>query len=124
MAIHISPAGYDWAGLPDQVAGAESAYCLGLAADLAWPAAEGAAGGCGGPATPTCSVDCAVKLAPLVNGSWSAPLLGELFDTADSARDGDHAIQTIQFLLPHPGLPLSPEPLNPPPRGCQAVPLS
>ena len=121
----ISPVGCDWARLPAQVAGAESACCLGLAADLPWPAAAGAASGCGGLAPPTCSVDCAVKLVPLVNGSC-APLLGEIFDAADGARDGDHPRHSKRNPRPPARtsrLPVA-EPLNPPPHGCQAVPLS
>ena len=97
VAVHaqqalVSPAGCDWASLPTRVAGAESACCLGLAADLPWSAVGGVAGvPCGRPAPSACSVDCAIKLVPLVNGTC-APLLGALFDASDGARDGDPSL--------------------------------
>ena len=91
MPMTIIPAGCDWAGLPAGGAGGDSACCLNLADDLPWPASVGeAADGCGGLDPATCSVNCAVKLVPLVNGAC-APLLAELFDVADGAHDGAHS---------------------------------
>ena len=76
QALLVSPPGCDWASLPARIAGAESACCLGLSADLPWPIAGGAVGSsCGASGPPACSVDCAIKLVPLVNGPGPSLIL-------------------------------------------------
>eukprot|EP01052_Picozoa_sp_SAG31_P012497 SAG31_NODE_733_length_12491_cov_7.073112_2_plen_91_part_00 len=72
----IAPVGCDWDALPAALEAVDSACCLGLKGQLPWPEPDTgsapASGSCSS-GKEQCSMQCAVALLPLTNGTC-APL--------------------------------------------------